>query len=98
MANEENLSANIDVSVGIDSASIKKAKDDIASLGTAVDLIADKLGSIGKNQRPSSFKGISQTHLKELLKRVTDSLLTQGLEVLHFLPSVKEAMRQSRSV
>ena len=61
MANDENLSANIDVSVGIDSASIKKAKDDIASLGAAVDLIGEKLGSIGKNQRPSSFKGLENS-------------------------------------
>jgi TP901 family phage tail tape measure protein len=61
LANDENLSANIDVSVGIDSASIKKAKDDIASLGTAVDLVAEKLGSIGKGKRPASFKEIENS-------------------------------------
>ena len=60
MANDENLSANIDVSVGIDADSIKKAKDDIASLGTAVDLISEKFGSIG-SKRPASFKGIEDS-------------------------------------
>ena len=60
MANDENLSANIDISVGVDSASIKKAKDDIASIGTAVDLISEKFGSIG-SKRPTSFKGIEDS-------------------------------------
>lgn len=60
MANDENLSANIEVSVGIDSASVKKAKDDIASIGTAVDLISEKFGSIG-SKRPTSFKGIEDS-------------------------------------
>ena len=60
MANDENLSANIEVSVGIDSASVKKAKDDIASIGTAIDLISEKFGSIG-SKRPTSFKGIEDS-------------------------------------
>lgn len=60
MANNENLSANIDISVGVDASSLKKAKQDIASIGTAVDIISEKFGSIG-SKRPASFKGIEQS-------------------------------------
>lgn len=69
MANDENLSANIDVSVGVDSASLKKAKDDIESLGKAADVVSGKLESIGKAKRPSSSRDmLSDASLAEIAK------------------------------
>lgn len=66
MANDENLSANIDISVGLDSSSLKKAKDEIASLGVAADLVSEKIGSIGKSPRPSAIS--SQKAIEEIAK------------------------------
>jgi len=53
LANDENLSANIDISVGIDSASVEQAKRDIESIGAAADAVSKKVEKIGKARRPS---------------------------------------------
>jgi TP901 family phage tail tape measure protein len=69
LANDENLSANIDVSVGIDSASLAQAKKDIEALGAAADAVSEKVGAIGKAKRPSTSKDmLSDASLAEIAK------------------------------